>query len=189
MALWDKLKELLGDQDVTEENVFSLIAARIKTENEAKSAAEKLLTEAQGEIVTLKTAAASNSPDKKPEIDPDALEMLAEGTEAGIESLVNKGNITPAVAASLKKCLVGPEGKRLSRMLSKRLSESDISVAKQVIAALAENDPIKLGEQTKSQAAMFSRIVPGDNADSKPDADQQKARGDYALRLAGVQAK
>ncbi len=188
MTLYEKLKELLGAQDVTEDNACGLIEARIKTETEAKAAVEKLLTEAQGEIVTLK-AAASKVPGKKPDIDPDTLEMLAEGTEQGIDSLVNKGNITPAVAASLKTCLVGPEGKRLSRMLSKLQSGSNTAVAKQVIDALAHNDPVTLGEQTKNQAVMLGRQIPGDNAEQKPDPKQQQERGDYALSVGGAPPK
>ena len=91
-------------------------------------------------------------------IDPNTLELAGTTIEDRIAMLTEKGNITPAVAKKLSTILVGPQGNRNEFSLSLGENQSP-SIASQVVDALKGNDPVKLGEHTKSQ--VLSREEPG----------------------------
>ncbi len=181
----DKVKEAFGitDADFTEEKAISLITEAAGRPTEDKSAE---LQTANTKIQTLETEVTrlTEDPDKKT-VDPDVLDELAEGAEDKLESLVDNGNITPAVAASLKPILIGADGARNSYSLSRKISGGDKSVTKQILEALKENNPVELGIKTGSNSVKLSRSVP-DADQSKPDPKDTEARGKKIAAAAGV---
>ena len=146
----DKLKTLFGlGDDATEETVLSLI------EKQTKEQSEKL-SSSQEENIALKSQLDKSKAASK--IDPNTLELAGTTIEDRIAMLTEKGNITPAVAKKLSTILVGPQGNRNEFSLSLGENQSP-SIASQVVDALKGNDPVKLGEHTKSQ--VLSREEPG----------------------------
>jgi len=158
----DKFRKMLGaGEDLTEDKVLDRIAERFTAHATEKTALDKKVTDLSGEVEGLKAKVAASTKDVKT-VDPELLDERAETAEEKIDGLVPKGKITPAVAASLKAALVGPAAGRNTFCLSRSISGTPESVVNAIIKALDMNDPVKLGEQTKSQA--LSRQVPGDDA-------------------------
>ena len=161
----EKLRKMLGaGEDLTAENAFERIEQRFEEGSKAKTDLDKKVSDlsAQVESLTAKLAA-STKDDKK--VDPEILDERAESAEDKIDALVEKGKILPAVAASLKEALVGKAGTRNAFCLSRTISGTTDSVLNSVVKALDQNDPVKLGEQTKRQAIGLSRQVPGGSED------------------------
>lgn len=179
------LREMAGDAELAEDKVLEAIGERLKKNGEDLAAASSRATAAEQELEKLKekvTALESKGgedkgDDKTPlqiaasRVDVDILDELADGAEAKLDALAcgAKPAITPACRDALKKVLIGGKGGHHALMLSKRAAGTEQSIARQVIDALASNDPIALGEQTASQAKALSRHVPGegDRADDK----------------------
>jgi hypothetical protein len=94
---------------------------------------------------------------------PEVEDMLVEGAEDGLDGLVACGHILPATRDKLVKALIGEAGHRNAYALSRTVSKTPTSLVKQVIDALKDNDPVKLGEQTKGQhkTLALSRQTPG----------------------------
>ncbi len=148
-----KLKTLFGlGEDVTEESVLSAI------ETQTKSKAE-VLKKIQDENIGLKSAATKNkAASTKGKIDPNTLELAGSAIGDKIQLLVERGSVLPEVAKRLSEALIGAQGSRKEMMLSLG-EESAPSIASQVVDILKDNDPIKLGEQTKAQ--VLNRDTPG----------------------------
>jgi hypothetical protein len=73
-----------------------------------------------------------------------------------VDLLVEKAKVTPACAAKLKATLAKADPILLTK------GETEPSVARQIIDILSENDPVKLGEQSKSQTSTeLTRKHPG----------------------------
>jgi len=162
-----KLKELLGlTEDLTAENFMDVLAAKIKE-----------MAAAAADLKTKLDEAATAAEDATPPVDPELIDDRAESADEQIDSLVDTGKVVPAVAAALKLALVGEKGKRLAFCLSRRLSQTPESIAKGVINALKLNDPVTLGEQTRSQAMALSRQTPGED-ETKADAAEIKRRAE-----------
>jgi hypothetical protein len=158
-------------EDATEENILSLIAAHQKGQ-----------TEKMEQLQNDKLALESQLPkDKKASIEPNTLELAATTMDERIQMLVQKGNIIPDVGKKLQSILIGEQGKRNIYTLSLGDNASP-SIATLVINALSDNDPIKIGEQTKAQ--VLSRETPG-GEEEKEEAD--KEAGDAMLSGAGVE--
>ena len=165
----------LGDtDDVTEDNALTVlgeVAEASKTKDE--------------EIVTLKAdltaEQAKKASGKMPEVDEDVLEDIGETRTTELSLLVAEGKITPAVAKKLSTILIGASGKRLTFGLSTKAAKAfglDAPLAKQVIEALKLNDPVKLGEKTRSQT--LSLVCP-DPDENEPSVDPGlNARADAA---------
>ncbi len=113
--------------------------------------------------------------DKTVKLDPDVLDQQRENADEQIDGLVAQNKVTPAVAASLKKVLVGDVAKPNAFCLSRRVSGTDQSIVKGVVEALKQNDPVKLGEATRPQAMELSM----QNEDQK-DAEVQSEMVDMA---------
>lgn len=161
-----KITELLKLQEgeVTEDNAIELLLSRMTEEAEKAAADAEKATELTGKVEQLtQEIAASRSKGTRntPKIDPDITDQQAELAEDKMEMLVEKGKVTPAVAASLSRILIGESGKRRSYCLSRRMSDTDDSIARGVINALEEMDLVKLGEQTGHQVLSLSRETPG----------------------------
>lgn len=181
-----KLREIMGaGDDLTADNALSRVAERFTGFADEKAALTKQIADLTAKVETLK---ADDKGEAASKIDPELIDDRAEATEERLDALAEKGKILPAVAASLKTALCGEPGKRNAYMLSKRLSKTDSAVSRQVIDALEQNDPVKLGEQTASQTRALSRQTPGETDDA-PDPKDIEARGASARRYAGVKAE
>jgi hypothetical protein len=168
--------------DTTDANVLD----RIKTARAAESeSASKALSAVKAQVEDLSGKLAKAQPKT---IDPDAVEMLAEGTGAAILSLVDSAKITPAVAAKLTDALVGAAGNRNAFALSRTVSGDATPLARRIIDALKENDPVALGEKTKSQAIALSRQTPDGQKAAAFDAKEVESRA-AAVRGSAPAAK
>ena len=162
-----KWRELLGaGDDLTDENLLERVGDRLSKLGDEKKKSDDQVTalsqdveQLKGKITDLEAKAAGRG---EPKVDPDAIEMMAEGANDKIDGLAAKGNITPAVAASLKGILVGNAGARNAKALSRTASGDATPLAKAIIEALAGNDPVVLHEVTRGQS--LSRTVPGGGA-------------------------
>jgi len=162
-----ELVNVLGDSadvDTAEAAVQALMERVKQLQTEIRSLQD------QAEAAKKKAASRTGAPDTS-DVDPDAAEMLAEATEAKLDTLVAAGNITPAVRDKLAEVLVGKPGQRNLYCLSRKVSGEATPLARQVIDILSENRPQELRTLTGVQA--LSRNVPGDGDDSV-DPDIQK---------------
>jgi hypothetical protein len=169
----DKFRKLLGaGEDMDEAKLLSRIEERFAAHATEKSALDVKVTALSGEVETLKAKIAASTKDVKT-VDPEVLDERAESAEEKIDGLVPKGRITPAVAAALKDVLVGKAGTRNAFCLSRTVSGTPESIVNAVVKALDQNDPVKLGEQTKAQSKTFSlnREVPGSEVSDKADPE------------------
>ena len=155
-------------EELTEENLLE------KTTEHFKALSLKS-TEQGTEIETLTASvktleAAKTLGTKDIEVDADAINMLAEGTEMKIDGLVADGQLTPKAASLLKVGLVGSEGARNARALSRTANNGQTPYAEMVLNALKENKFVDLKVTTGAQ--VLSRQLPGDGVDqTTPDAD------------------
>lgn len=160
----DAIRSALGaDGTLTADNLHEFLTKRLSTEQTDK---DKL----NGEVTALKAKVAELEKKQPPTVDAEALEDRADGILERIDSLVEKGRITTAVAASLKPILTGAPKARPAFMLSRTASGTDQPIARQIIDALSKNDPVELGEKTKRQGGTaLSRETPGSNEPSAAD--------------------
>jgi len=170
-----EVREMLGaDVDVTAENALPLIRERLSklTGRLEKLSAEKpgLVKQAEeltAEVEQLRSKLADV--DDRAAVDPESLEVLAEGVETRIDGLVERGRLAPAAAAMARELLVGTPGERNVLMLSRRASRTSTALARQVLGILEANAPAPVGEQTGPQAIALGRIVPDESeADHDP---------------------
>lgn len=164
-----KLQEMLGLEELTAENAAEKIGAKIEEMQKAATELQAKLDELQKAAEEAKAAA----DEATPEVDPEVIDDRAESAEEAIDGLAEAGKILPSVAASLKAAFVGPKGKRFSLALSRRLTKTDESLVKKLVAALRQNDPVKLGEQTRSQSRALSQ-EPSSTDGNKLIADAER---------------
>ena len=171
----EALKAALGiEAEVTEENAVQLIADRLKEAESEKAKAEGKATEAQSKIEQLQAKLTEAEAERKPRPDADALDIMAETTEAAIEALAESGKIVPALAASLKTILVGPEDNRNAYAMSRTYSGREKALAREIIEALKENPPApETGEQTGPQSMSLGGR-PGDDPEAAAAEEQRK---------------
>lgn len=167
--LLKQIKELLGTEDeVTEENVFSLLSAFVKDKDSKTEDIQSKLTELTKRLDTAETDAKAAGREKAAQKDPDTLELIASAGEKELSFLVKDGKITPAVSEKLQTVLIGAAGGRNAKALC--LGENSApSLLSEVVAALKENDVVKLGEQTGTQ--VLARNVPGQDENTTPDKE------------------
>ncbi|MCX5658575.1 MAG: hypothetical protein NTW19_02500 [Planctomycetota bacterium] len=103
-----------------------------------------------------------------------ARDALVEALDARLERLVERGRITPAVRDRLREALTLDDALLLSR--GEGGTSAPRSQAGLILDALADNQPMPTGEQTRGQAVALSRPVPG-------DTDASDANGLVASRL------
>ncbi len=177
------IREKLGaGDDLTEENLLSRIGELLDSHKQEMAKRDKQINELSAQVKTLQEKAASK--DNDVQVDPDVLDERKDMTEERIDRLVEMGRITPVVAKELKPILCGDD-KPNAFMLSRRVSGTSQSMAKSIIAALEENDPVKLHEQTQSQGIRLSREVP-DAKQSEPDKQFAAERAKRVASAAGV---
>lgn len=164
-----ELRKVLGAGDeLTDENAVSMIRDRITKAESAKTDADQKARDKEAEVLQLQSKLTeAEKKGAKAEPDADQLEMLAEGASDRIDALVEKGNVTTAVAASLKKLFVGETGKRNAYALSGVYAGRERSLVRDVIDVLAQNNPVELGEKTKGQAMSLSFADLEDDAKKK----------------------
>ncbi len=182
-----KIQAALGLDTLNESGIGDAIDHYAKAMSTDLDKTSKALTAAQGEIVTLTAKVASRKSDDKkadpPAMDGEMLDMLVEAAEGRLESLVLSGRIVPAVSKKLHAVLIGEVGKRNAYALSRTVSRTERSVIRQVLDALADNDPKILQEQTSAQAHVLSREQ-GDG----PDKDAAAAFGKQMRQAASGKA-
>ena len=180
----EKLRELAGLDEGDEQVVMSKLTEMISELKTAKEAAEAKIKELESSNAEL--IAASKAANEQ--VDPDVLEERAETAEEKLQSLVEKAKITPAVAKKLQAALIGDSGARNAYALTRKASGMDVPLAKQILEALKENDPVELGEKTKAQSVALARQVPGEEK-VEIDPEDIKRRAKEALLAAGIRAK
>lgn len=169
-----ELRKILGaGDDLTEENALARIDERIKKLLEEKGEVDKELITIKGELESAKAIAASAKPKDDIKVDPDTLEDLVESREAQADSLVEGGNITPKVAASLKAALIGTPESRNVMMLSRKANGGVEPLAKVIFNILKENHVVELVEKTGPQVLAMSYAGAADQ--DAPDTDSVKA--------------
>ncbi len=172
---WSKVKKALGiDEAMTDENAETLMLSAIDVmgkDNIELSTKVKTLeaseTTLKDKVGTLELSNASETPN------PILVKLSAKNAGLELGQLVTKGRITPKVCERLKEGFIGAENASMALMLS----SGGTVVMDMVIAALAENDPVVLGESSGSQDLEL-----GDK--SKPKANRlvadAQARNDKA---------
>lgn len=120
---------------------FSGLTTSLKGETEKRKIAEK-------ELGVLQAA----SKEKVPEPDATLVSLAADNRGMKLAHLVEAGRITPAVRDKLEALYVGEDRKALVFSL-KTGTQGDFD---QLVLALAENDPVKLKEQTGPQSLKLS---------------------------------
>jgi hypothetical protein len=128
------------------------------------------------ELETVKASLTEAAKAKAPEVDVDALEEAADSVKTKLGLLVDKARITPTVHTKLSTIFLGAEGRRPAICLSRKAATHAglaAPLAKQVIEALEENDPVALsktlGEKSGPQTINLSRSIP--DGDTAPDKD------------------
>jgi len=147
---WSKWGAKLGlgaDTELNDDNALSTVSKLISGLRK-----ERDTFKAKAETVKASSGADDDKPkdSDKPAPAPIpkmVLSQIASGRKARLDSLVLSGNITPAVRDKFAERYCGSEGLKLSM-------ETDTDDGfDSLVEALASNDPVKLGEQTKAQNA------------------------------------
>ena len=167
------LTEALGlTEPLTEATAAETIKSHYVAATTASDAVKAELATSQTALETsqidLAAAVAKAPVDPKP-LDPDTLELLVEGADAGLDSLVTNLNITPAARAKLGLVLVGPATDRNALCLSKTVSGTPQALVKGVVDALKDNDPVELGQKMGAQTLSLGPAA-------GPDADAELAK-------------
>jgi len=181
-----QIAELLGaaEGDITDDNAVDKIKEFASGLTGKIGERDTTIADLRGRIEELEKAGEGEKKKAASKIDPDALDMLAEGTEAKLDGLVDAGKINKACRDKLAASLIGTADKRNAYSLSRRVSGTETSIAAQIIGALADNEVPPMGEKTGRQS--MSRQTPGD--DDKPDKADLDARGKRAMSAAGVKS-
>lgn len=162
-------KDKLTD-DTAEETLLGGITALIGKADTA-IAASKTATAALKELK--KAGVKEPDPVKVTEPNEMLVALSRKDRKREIGDLVLAGKITPAVATKLETQFIGEDDKAL--VLS--LKAGDLGTFDGVMSALAENDPVKLGEQTKAQTLSLSNPnnSPATGAPSKELSEEMAA--------------
>lgn len=164
-----KIQKTLGiEETVTEANAdkaivasFSGVTAKVGT----------LMGEVKTLTADLATAKAAKPGEPKPkDIDPELLRLSRENHGMRLDTLVATGRITPAVRDKLKGVFIGDDGAALKLSLSSGTS-GQFGL---VLDALTDNDPVKLGEQTRAQTLSLSGGLGDNTANSSLVADAER---------------
>jgi len=172
------LQDGFGLTELTEETFvdalvgeFSKTAARVKEMEKARTTLQASLDSANAEA----------DKNKRPTLQPELIDALSEGVEAKLDTLVELSRITPATKGKLLE-LFGAENVQ-AVMLSRSVSKTDKSIAVQVCEILKDNDVVKTGSKTGSQAVELSR----EDAEQKA-TDQAEMIKQMAAMVDGVTA-
>jgi hypothetical protein len=163
---FEKIQKALGiEEKLTEANADTAIVASFS------GVTDKVAT-LIGEVKVLKgdLAKAKNPAPVEPKpVDPELLRLSRENHGMRLDGLVATGRITPAVREKLKGVFIGVDGAVLSLSLSSGTSEQ----FGLVLDALADNDPVTLGEQTKAQTLALSHKTEDQTSPLVVDAERR----------------
>lgn len=146
-----KIQKALGiEETLTEANADKAIVASFSGVTEKIGTLMKEVMHLKSDLV--KAKAAKPGEPKPNEVDPELLRLSRENHSMRLEGLVAGGRITPAVRDKLSAAFIGEDGAALKLSLSSGSNKTfDL-----VLAALADNDPVKLGEKTGGQVLSLS---------------------------------
>jgi len=176
-----RLKELLGGDELTPENLTDRVSGKIAatatdTTTALSATHQTALGQKDQEIQTLRLSAA-------PTLDGFALSAMVTASERAKNHAIAAGAISPAVADKLYKRLVKPAEDKLNKLaLSASGDNGNVPMALGVFEDLAENKPLKLGETTPVQ--VLERKIPGDQPSQQQELDQlaQEVRGHLGVK-------
>lgn len=170
MEALTKIAAMLGVEGIESLDEAAMLAAIAKAiegmKGMSKTATEEAAT-VKAELTGLKASLAKG----KPEPDAMLVKLAAKNRTLELDSLVTGGHITPAVKDKLADVWIGKDNAGLKLSLD---SEGDGRFSA-MVDALKQNDPVKLGEQTKGQGMALSRA---------PAADDGKADSELLARMA-----
>lgn len=175
-----QLRTLIGAKDdIKDDALAPMVLEKLTSlgkDATAGTEAQKLVASLQGQVAELQKQVQSG---KAPEIDSDLLEQQAELIGERLSLLVEKGNITAAVAEEAKALMLGQTGKRPALMLSHKAAVAaglPQAMHKPILDLLGKLQMgVKAGQKT--QAQVLHRDVP-DGTD--PDPATIKAMADLA---------
>ena len=176
MALkFDKIQKALGiEETLTEANAEKAIVA---SHSGLIKQVEGLTTQVTTLTADLAKAKKATPGESKPkDVDPELLRLSRENHTMRLDGLIAGGRITPAVRDKLVAAFIGDDGAALKLSLSSGTNQ----IFGLVLDALADNDPVKLGEQTGGQTLSLSG---GPGTDDEPL--DQKVKDEMAA-AAGV---
>lgn len=181
-----KLRKLLGlndDDKLDDKNFIEVLGKKLSTLSEQADKVEAL----EAQIKELSKKPPKKKDDDKMEImHPDMAAQAAEMGKEKLDMLVEKSIVTPAVRDKLAASLIG-EGENINVYALSITNQPDRkSLLNQVVDALKENDPVKLGEQTKSQALTLSRVIPGGEDESTAEEQEKLGRDAGKTAVAGM---
>ncbi len=152
----EKLKKALGIKDeITADNAETLILSAAETIVIAKTDLQKKvddLTKKVDELTKSETALKLSTKQAAP--DPMIVKLAAENMNMKLGALVPAARITPAVRDKLATLFIGDGTTAALELEMTRGPGTELFDG--VIAALAENDPVKLKEQTGPQSLELS---------------------------------
>lgn len=158
---WKPVAAALSLGELTDETAGPAILAKIGE-----------LTKLPESVKNLESQVAAMSRDKTPEVDPDALDMMAKATLSRIDMLVEKGCINVDQKTDLESLVCGTDEKRPAVMLSRKAAQAAGHagpMADAILAIFEKNKPakpIQPGQKTNGQGVVLSR--------AEPDADTAK---------------
>lgn len=162
---WTKIKEALGiAEDMTDANAEELI---LKALAELKKITEDKLKVGEQKVEEIQASHKIKTPD------PLLVKLASENRDMKLRSLVASARITPAVKDKLAKRFV--ESAALALSLSKGDDGFD-----DLVSILAENDPVKLKEQTGPQVLSLAG-GPGQTTPNPVTADIDRRRKQAGL--------
>lgn len=163
--LINSLKNLLGLDELDKDTAIEAIQQRISQSDEAKAKTEDL----EKQVEELKNKLEQAKKEEKPKIASETLEVVADAAQMELDSYVNNGDITTAVAASIRGMFIGAEGERNAMMLSMLPTGEDgrkKTMLSQVLPLFKQNKAaIDAGEASGAQALSHQ----GKQGDGAPD--------------------
>lgn len=111
-----------------------------------------------------------------PKVDPELLDDRRSFIGEKLDGLVKAGKLLPTLKDKLHLALAGAADAPNAYTLSRQLSKTDKSVAVTVLDILEQNDPIKLGEQTRAQTVTMGRAIPDGDPESQAKVTQDFSR-------------
>lgn len=135
----------IGDE-LTEDTAAALILDHCTKMKDAVATADKTAKSAEAKAKAAE--AAKGKP--LPEIDSTLLSLAHDNRTMKLDALVAAGKITPAVKDKLVEAFIGDDSAALKLSLQTKTAD----VFDDVVKSLAENDPVKLKEQTGPQGKL-----------------------------------
>ncbi len=167
---WKELQEGLGiEEAMTDDNAVKLLLTHFDTQ---KKAQDKLKL-ALDELKKVPESKKASEPEKKVELsqpDPMLIQLSSENRLMKLNALVEAARITPAVRDKLKDQYASEKALTLS--LGRGGDNFD-----ELMAALAENNPVELAEKSGPQTLVLSMVGDGN---SNPVVEDAKRRAETA---------